>query len=78
MSHDGKSVYFQDIFQAPDQPIYRVSIDDDRMERVTNFAQPFGEDVTGRRLTGVTPDNQVPATLVRSNSDRYALDVEFP
>jgi DNA-binding winged helix-turn-helix (wHTH) protein/Tol biopolymer transport system component len=77
-SRDGRTVIFQDIFQGTDQPIYRVRIDDRKVERVTNFAQPFAADVTGYRLTGVAPDSQVLAVLIRSNSDLYALDVDFP
>jgi len=77
-AHDGKAVFFQDIFEGSDTPIYRMEINNHRVERVTNFAQPFADDVTGYLLTGVTPDNQVLATLIRSNSDLYALDVEFP
>jgi DNA-binding winged helix-turn-helix (wHTH) protein/Tol biopolymer transport system component len=77
-SHDGKAVFFQDIFQGPDQPIYRVEIVDHRVERITNLAQPLAADVAGYRLAGITPDDQVLASLIRSNSDLYALDVDFP
>jgi Tol biopolymer transport system component len=77
-SHDGREVFFQDFLQGSDQPIYRVRIDNHRVERVTNFAQPFAADVTTFLLTGITPDNQVLAILIRSNSDLYALDVDFP
>jgi Tol biopolymer transport system component/DNA-binding winged helix-turn-helix (wHTH) protein len=77
-AHDGKAVFFQDIYQGSDQPIYRVRIADHSVNRVTDFAQPFAADVTGYRLTGLTPDDNVLATLIRSNSDLYALDVEFP
>jgi hypothetical protein len=34
--------------------------------------------VVGYRLTGLTPDDSPLATLIRSNSDLYALDVDFP
>jgi Tol biopolymer transport system component len=77
-AHDGKAVFFQDIFEGSDTQIYRVPIDNHRVGRVTNFAQPFAADVTGYRLTGVTPDDQVLATLIRINSDLYALDGDFP
>jgi len=77
-AHDGKAVFFQDILEGSDTPIYRVQIDNHRVERVTNFAQPFAADVVGYRLTGVTPDDAVLATIIRSNSDLYALDVDFP
>ncbi len=76
--HNGKVVFFQDIFQGVDQPIYRVRVDDRRTERITSFAQPFAADVTGYRLAGVTPDDHVLASLIRSNSDLYALDVDLP
>ena len=77
-SHDGREVFFQDIFEGSDQPIYRVRIADRKVERVTNFAQPFPADVEGYRLTGLTPDDSPLATLIRSNGDLYALDVDFP
>ncbi len=77
-SHDGSAAFFQDIFAGSDQPIYRVRITDREVERVTNFAQPFAADVTGYRLTGLTPDDSPLATLIRSNGDLYALDVDFP
>lgn len=50
-------MFFQDIFGGADQPAYRVRIADRKVERVTNFAQPFATDVTGYRLTGLTPDD---------------------
>ncbi|MGO9271406.1 MAG: winged helix-turn-helix domain-containing protein [Terriglobia bacterium] len=77
-SHDGREVFFQDILESSDQPIYRVRIADRRVLRVTNFAQPFPADVVGYRLTGVTPDDSPLASLIRSNADLYALDVDFP
>jgi Tol biopolymer transport system component/DNA-binding winged helix-turn-helix (wHTH) protein len=77
-AHDGKAVFFQDVFQGSEQPIYRVRTDDRRVERVTNFAQPFASDVAGYRLTGITPNDSPLASLIRSNSDLYALDVDFP
>ncbi len=77
-SHDGREVFFQDVFEGSDQPIYRVRIADRKVERVTNFAQPFPADVEGYRLTGLTPDDSPLATLIRSNGDLYALDVDFP
>jgi DNA-binding winged helix-turn-helix (wHTH) protein/Tol biopolymer transport system component len=77
-SRDGRTVFFQDIHQGSDQPIYRVRIDSRKVERVDDLSQPFAADVTGYRLTGITPDDQVLALLIRSNSDLYALDVDFP
>jgi Tol biopolymer transport system component len=77
-AHDGRAVFFQDILEGSDTPIYRVQIDNHRVEHVTNFAQPFAADVVGYRLTGVTPDDAILATIIRSNSDLYALDVDFP
>lgn len=77
-SHDSRVVFFQDIRAGLDQPIYRVRIDDRKVERVINLAQPPAADVTSYRLTGITPDDQVLASLNRSNSDLYALDVDFP
>jgi hypothetical protein len=40
-SQDGREVFFQDILEGLDQPIYKVRIADRKVVRVTNFAQPF-------------------------------------
>jgi DNA-binding winged helix-turn-helix (wHTH) protein/Tol biopolymer transport system component len=77
-SHDGREVFYQDIFEGPNQPIYRLRLADRKVEQVTNFTQAFPADVAGYRLTGLTPDDSPLATLIRSNSDLYALDVDFP
>ena len=77
-AHDGRAVFFQDILEGSDTPIYRVQIDNHRVEHVTNVAQAFAADVVGYRLTGIAPDDAVLATIIRSNSDLYALDVDFP
>ena len=77
-SHDGRAVFFQDILEGSDQPIYRVRLADRKVVRVTNFAQPFPAEVVGYRLTGLTPDDSPLATLIRKNADLYALDVDLP
>src|SRR5262249_36514912 len=77
-ANDGKTVFFQDILEGSDAPIYRVRIDDQRVEQVTQLAQPLPADVTGYRLTGLTRDDAPLTSLIRSNSDLYALDVDLP
>jgi DNA-binding winged helix-turn-helix (wHTH) protein/Tol biopolymer transport system component len=76
-SNDSRTVYFQDILQGSDQPIYRVRIDNKKVERLSSL-QPLPADVTSYRLDAVTSDNQLLVLLNRNNSDLYALDVDFP
>lgn len=77
-SGDGKYVYFQDLFGGREQPIFRVRVDDRKVERVTNLADSLSVDVAGASLAGLAPDDSPLATLIRYNSDIYTLDVDFP
>jgi Tol biopolymer transport system component len=77
-SHDGKFVYIQDVLGAEDQPIFRVRIGDGRIERMMSGGQIPQSDVTGYTLSGLGPDDSPIATVIRSNSDIYALGVDLP
>jgi Tol biopolymer transport system component len=77
-SRDGKYVYFQDLLSGEDQPIFRVRISDRRVEKLASVADLPQSDVTGYSLTGLDPDNEPIATVLRTNSDVYALDLELP
>jgi hypothetical protein len=77
-SSDSRYVYFQDAAEGEDQPIYRVNVHNRKLERVAGRKQLLRADVSGYGLSGSAPDGSPLATLVRSNCDVYALDVDFP
>jgi Tol biopolymer transport system component len=76
-SRDGRYVYAQDL-AGTDQPVFRVRISDHKQEVVTTLNQFARADATAYSLAGLTPDGEPLASLLRSTSDIYALDVDFP
>jgi len=76
-SRDSRYVYAQDL-GGVDQPVFRVRIGDHKTELVTTLRQFARADATAYSLTGLTPDGSPLASLQRSPSDIYALDVDFP
>jgi Tol biopolymer transport system component len=77
-SHDGKYVYYQDAFAEADQPVFRVRIADRKSERVVSSRQLLQSNVTGYTFAGLAPGDAPVASLIRSNSDLYALDLDLP
>jgi hypothetical protein len=77
-SHDAKYIYFQDLLSGEDQPIFRVRISDRKIDKLSSARDLPQSDVTGYSLTGLDPDDQPIATVLRSNSDIYALDLDVP
>ena len=77
-SHDGKYVYYQDAFAGVEQPVFRVRIGDRRKERVVSSRQLLQSDATAFVLAGMTPGDAPVASVIRSNSDLYALDLDLP
>lgn len=76
-SRDGRYVYAQDL-GGVDQPVFRVRISDHKREVVATLKQFARADATAYSLAGLTPDGEPLASLLRSSSDIYALDVDFP
>ena len=76
-SRSGKYVYYQDEFE-PEQPIWRVSIDGRKVERMMSSRQIPQSDLSGYELVGLAPDDAPIASIVRTNSDIYALELELP
>lgn len=79
-SKDCKFVYYQDTL-APDQPIFRQAISDAKKgkpERILSARQIPQSNSIGYLLAGLAPDDAPIATVIYSNSDVYALDVELP
>ncbi len=77
-SHDGAYIYYQDVFAGREQPIFRVRVSDHKVERVTNLKEQLPPGVTNVIFAGLTPDDTPLASLARTNSDIYALDVDLP
>jgi Tol biopolymer transport system component len=76
-SRDSLSVYVQDCFGGAAQPVYRVWIRDRKVERLTPAEPILPGNVVAFGFSGLTPDGSILGTLVRNNSDLYALDVDF-
>jgi WD40 repeat protein len=77
-SPDSKYAYSQDLYQGPEQPIFRVRISNRKIERIATSRQILRADVVSFSFLGLAPDGSPLVTLLRSNSDIYALDVYFP
>lgn len=77
-SIDSRYVYYQHAEEEEEQPIYRVRVSDRKVEQITSSRQILRADVLSYTLTGLTPDNSPLASLVRRNSDVYALELELP
>ncbi|MGA3079247.1 MAG: protein kinase [Bryobacteraceae bacterium] len=77
-SRDGRYVYYQDVFASVDQPVFRVRIGNRRTERVVSSRQLLQSNVSGYVLSGLGPGDAPIASLIRSNSDIYALDLDLP
>jgi len=71
-------VYYQHIYDGEEQPIFRVRIKDRKVEQITTSRQILRADVLSYSMTGLTPDNSPVASLVRRNSDLYALELDLP
>ena len=77
-SRDGKFVYYQELFGEPDQPIYRVHIGTHKRERLMSLKQIPQSNVNRYGLAGLAANDVPVASVVRTNSDIYALELELP
>ncbi len=75
----GKYVYYQET-QTADQPIFRVAIGGkkEKPERMMSFQQIPQSNSVGYSLAGLAQDEAPIASVVYTNSDIYALEVELP
>jgi Tol biopolymer transport system component/DNA-binding winged helix-turn-helix (wHTH) protein len=79
-SRDGKYVYYQEAL-APEQPIFRLAIGGARKEkqqRNMSSKQIPQSNSIGYALAGLGPDDTPIASVIYSNSDIYALEVDLP
>ena len=73
-SHDDSAIYFHDFAQA-DQPIYRVVIATDKVERVADLHDLRSANVVDYRFAGLAPGD-VPLVSARmSTANLYAADL---
>jgi Tol biopolymer transport system component/DNA-binding winged helix-turn-helix (wHTH) protein len=77
-SADGRYVYYQHMHEGEEQPIFRVRLIDHAVEQITSSRQILRADVLSYSMTGLTPDDSPLASLVRRNSDIYALQLDLP
>jgi len=77
-SRDGKYVYYQEEFQGLEQPISRIHVTTRRVERMTGLKQIPQSSVAGFVLGGMTSEDAPIVSVIRTNSDIYALDLELP
>lgn len=77
-SADARYVYYQEVLGGPEQPIFRVEIHTRKIEKTMGSSQIPQSNVTGYLMTGMGPGDQPIASVLRSNSDIYALDLELP
>ncbi len=76
-SADSRYVYYQH-HAGEEQPILRVRLSDHVVEEVTSSRQMLRADVLSYTMTGLAPDGSPLVSLVRRNSDVYALQLELP
>ena len=74
---DSRAFYYQDTRGSEDQPIFLVAVAGGRHQEIANRAQIPSTDVAEFRLTTLTPNGQPVITIIRRNSDVYALDVRW-
>ena len=76
-SHDGKFIYYQDSMEV-EGPIYRANIATGKIEQLATSRQIPQSDLTVYLIAGLAPDDTPIASVVRKNSDIYALELDVP
>jgi Tol biopolymer transport system component/DNA-binding winged helix-turn-helix (wHTH) protein len=77
-SHDSKFVYYQDVLDGAEQPVFRISIAGRRKEQIASAQQIPQSNAVGYLFVGLGPHDAPIATVIHTNSDIYAMDVELP
>jgi len=77
-TRDSHYFYFQEVMGDADQPIFRVNEATGAVARMMSSQQLPQSGFSGYTLTGLTPGDAPIATVLRSNGDLYALDVDLP
>jgi Tol biopolymer transport system component len=74
-SRDSKWMFFQDTASGEDQPIFRVSVPDGKVEQVASRQQLLRGDVSRYRFIGLDLADRPLAIVIHRNADVYALDL---
>jgi Tol biopolymer transport system component len=74
-SRKGDALYFVDILPASGPAVYRVRLQDRKVEKVTTLA---GSNPIRSAWLGVTPDDSILVSNSVGSSEIYALDVDLP
>lgn len=74
-TRDSKWIYYQETFSDKDQPLYRVSVPEGKLEQVASRRQILRNDVARYRFYGLDHQDNPLALIVRMNTDIYALDL---
>lgn len=74
-SHEGDAVYFVDILPASGPAVYRVRLQDRKVEKIATL---MGRNPIRTAWLGLTPDDSVLVSNSVGTSEIYALDMEWP
>ena len=77
-TRDSRYFYFQEMLGDVNQPIFRVNVATRAVERTMSSQELPQSGFSGYTLTGMTPGDAPIATVLRSNGDLFALDVDLP
>ena len=76
-TRDSRSIVFQDAAGGEEQPVYHLSLPDLAIAEIAGRRQFLRADVGRFSLSGLTPSGDPVATVIRSNADIYALDLDW-
>jgi len=76
-SADSKFLYYQDIL-GPDEPVFRYAVEAKRPELFFDFANLLRAGYVRCALVRFAPNGDAIASLTRSDSDLYRLDLDLP
>jgi Tol biopolymer transport system component/DNA-binding winged helix-turn-helix (wHTH) protein len=76
-SKDGVFLYYQDL-RDQYEPIFRIRAANHQREMVTDFKEILGASPSRAAFVALSPDGSPLATVLRTGSDVYALDLDIP
>jgi len=76
-ANDGKALYYQDLL-VPGQPVYRIRLGDHKRELVASFETLLAGSIQRVGFVTFAPDGSLIASVGRSGSDIYSLDLDLP
>lgn len=74
-SHRGDAVYFLDLLPPSNPVVYRVRLQDNKVEKVASLT---GSNPISSNWLGLTPDDSILVSNSAGTSEIYALDMEWP